>query len=610
MTLSITFEPRDDEAGRGYYRRLAAENALRGWRELAGMANVPRTAAALLVCPQHVAAELELESEWAERASQQEQRARTWRGLRRSTTEAVCPYCLEEACYLRDFWEHGFATACPKHRTRLVDRCSSCGDLLSPNRQCIELCACGHDLRTVRSVPSTPAQHWLSSLIATRGASSGGVAPDPGLIDVNLLCEFVRDLCRGIDPAAPPARVGALSVRTIQEAVEFLAPLGTLLAEWPTGFKAHVSARIRAGRPGARTLNTLLGAWYPRLRKACKETPLKPFLESVIEVASREFDEGVLSLDGAADIASEFTNMLLVTEAAQKLGVSWGSLHHAVRSGKCASTTRRLGTRSLVYHVPQLEVDRISQLRSEWIREEEACEIARVPPAAMRMMMEAQVVECDTHWRYDILKGGAIRKQSLEALCSTLCATSRSPQRADKVLVLWSDLTSRRMGDKQAIVSAMRAAASGELQPAFRGRHLGETGFLKSELAVYFGRPVLESGLSVQQLAEITGWKWESIGHWIDSGFLEAEQITLRGQPCRVVTPAQLLSFRACYLPLADLARSMGTKSSYLTDQLAGIEIIGAKLLPSGARRGGLVRVADLGRLALTASQMRRSAAS
>jgi hypothetical protein len=65
------------------------------------------------------------------------------------------------------------------------------------------------------------------------------------------------------------------------------------------------------------------------------------------------------------------------------------------------------------------------------------------------------------------------------------------------------------------------------------------------------------------------------------------------------VLPHQLLAFRQSYIPLADLARSMGTKSSALTRLLPGVELVGAKPLPDGAMRGGLIRIADLGRLAM-----------
>lgn len=66
-----------------------------------------------------------------------------------------------------------------------------------------------------------------------------------------------------------------------------------------------------------------------------------------------------------------------------------------------------------------------------------------------------------------------------------------------------------------------------------------------------------------------------------------------------MVLPPQLLAFRQTYVPLADLARGMGTKSSALSRLLSGIELVGARQLPGGAMRGGLIRMADLGRLAI-----------
>lgn len=85
----------------------------------------------------------------------------------------------------------------------------------------------------------------------------------------------------------------------------------------------------------------------------------------------------------------------------------------------------------------------------------------------------------------------------------------------------------------------------------------------------------------------------------MDEGLLACESIQLRGQPCRVVLPHQLLAFRQSYIPLADLARAMDKKASALSHSLPGIELVGAKRLPDGALRGGLLRMADLGRLAV-----------
>lgn len=95
--------------------------------------------------------------------------------------------------------------------------------------------------------------------------------------------------------------------------------------------------------------------------------------------------------------------------------------------------------------------------------------------------------------------------------------------------------------------------------------------------------------MSIQQLAIATGLKWESIANWVDKGLLESETIQRRGQSCRVVLPHQLLMFRQSYIPLADLARAMGTKASALSRSLPGIELVGAKQLQDGVMRGALI---------------------
>ena len=91
----------------------------------------------------------------------------------------------------------------------------------------------------------------------------------------------------------------------------------------------------------------------------------------------------------------------------------------------------------------------------------------------------------------------------------------------------------------------------------------------------------------------------ESIAHWIDEGLLESHEIVLRGQPCRVVMPEQLLAFSQAYVPLATLAHTLDSKSSAVLERLGSIPLLGGKLLPNGAVRGALVRLADLAQAAL-----------
>jgi hypothetical protein len=75
MSLILTYAPRDDESGMGYYRRLSADNALFSWRNLTDTAGVERSRRALLMRTNDVARNLGLEPEWTESARQKEDSA-------------------------------------------------------------------------------------------------------------------------------------------------------------------------------------------------------------------------------------------------------------------------------------------------------------------------------------------------------------------------------------------------------------------------------------------------------------------------------------------------------------------------------------------------------
>lgn len=598
MSLLVTYPPREDESGLGYYRRLAEDNVLAGWRELAGLAGVQPTRSALLAHADFVAERLGIEAQRTHVASEQETAARRWSRLQRAQADAVCPECLAQDSYLRHYWSHTYVIACPYHKIQLIDRCDHCGELLSPNRDHIGRCNCGHDLQALPRLSATRSQVWLSTLIASDGKNTGGVEPALRKVDVIILGQAVGTLCISAEPTHPPLHRSAALPKTVAEAIGFLAPLETLLAQWPDGFKEHVAQRIAAGKPEARTLNTLLGPWYVSLRKNCKDTALEPFVQAIIEVAAEKFD-GILGLDSAKALAEEATDYLRAPDAAKNIGVSVSRLHKALEDGACRYRARRMGTRGQIYEIPRDEVTRIAQQRRHWISDCEACEWAGVQKSVLDNMIAARVIRADVRWREDILKGGLVQRSSLEELFERLRAATTPSTTDEEETLTWAGLTSRRMGDKRAIQAAMQAISEGSVKPIAHGRKLGEMVFQRSDVASYFGTPVLEAGMSIQQLSKLTGWKWESIAHWIEEGLLDSQSIMLRGRPCRVVLPEHLLAFRQNYVPLADLARGMGTKSSALSRLLPGIDLVGARELPGGAMRGGLIRLTELGQLAI-----------
>lgn len=598
MGLIITHAPNADESGLGYYRRLSADNALFGWRNLAGAAGVERHRRALLMRTDDVARHLGLEPSWTESASQKETLCREWGRLHRTQSDAVCPACMAQAPYLRHHWEHVYVTACSKHSIQLVDQCSACGEHLSPLRLYIGLCTCGHDLGSLPQVPASKSQLWLSPLMAGQGGSSASLSPVLQNVDPDVLVKVVRTLCLHPDPTKPALPRGAALPKTVAQAIEFLGPLEALLADWPVGLRSHVEQRIAAGRKDARTLNTLLGDWYISLRKACQGTALEALIQVIISVAA-EKSECVLGLDSAKAMAEDATQYVRASDAARAIGVSVSRMHEAIHAGECAHRTRRMGTRGQVYEVACAEVERIRQRRAEWISDVAACELAGVTPAVLERMKTAEVIRSDVRWREDLMKGGPVERRCLQDLHVRVSQLVQPDATMERETLTWSEFSSRRMGEKRAIESLMKAIASGEVKALAQAQTLGKMSFRVEDVSQYFGTPLLEAGMSVQQLSKATGWKWESISHWMDEGLLAYESTQLRGQPCRVVLPRQLLAFRQTYIPLADLARALGKKASALSRLLDGVELVGAKRLPDGALRGGLLRMADIGRLAV-----------
>lgn len=604
MQLAIIFGPLDRESSLGYYRRLAESNALWHWKELAKMAQVSPSRSGLLGQPQYMAEALGLDAQWTATAAQQEQRARRWRGLHRNQHDAVCPLCLKESVYLRDHWEHGYVVACHKHGVQLVDRCGSCGELLSTTREHIERCPCGQNLCEHVTQPATHGQRWLARLLAEDdSAPERGDGPLISGVDIMDLTKLVRTLCLFNDPLAATPPRNAASAGTIREAIEFLHPLERLLTHWPCGFETHVKERIAAGNPQARTLNSLLGRWYQQLKPLTTSGPLRPFMDTLLRVAASKFN-GVIGLDTAAASTAHGITHLLLKQVASQTGVSRDSLLKLINQDLLTYRTKRYGTRGLVYEIPVSEVERIQAARGQWMSRSEACQLLGVPASVFEHMATAELVTTDPHWRDDPFKSGPVSRPSVDALVSKLQSHGVRPAK-DEELTAFCELTSRRMGDKTAIQSAMKAIHAGALLPTATAKQVGKLQFRLTEVKQYFGTPVLENGLAVNQLSKKTGWKWESINHWIELGLLESESIMLRGQPCKVVTPEHLLHFSQQYIPLAELAKNIGTKSSALMEQL-DIELVGAKLLPNGLQRGALVRLSDLTRLALKASAGRR----
>ena len=496
-------------------------------------------------------------------------------------------------------WEHVYSTACPWHERMLVDRCDRCNTNLSLRRPNIVVCDCGRDLRAFDSPKARSDQLWLSGLVAgVRGNAQR--APRLQNVDIHALSKLVQTLCAMHEPGSTGPRRNAAKPKSVSEATEFLAPLEGLLANWPSGFQAHVIRRLKASDSSARTLNVALGTWYKSLKRHSFGCGSRSFLENTLKAAATVFP-GLIGLDAAGVHGLTHDKPVALKEAARRLGVGRDGLVLAIERGFINAVTRRFGERRLMFQLSEAEVDRVLALRARWIGESTAGELLDIPDSVLENMAFAGGLVTDRQWDQGVMKGGPFSLASVQELAAKLRARVR-PAEDDVDVIALRDLNSRRVGDKRALEAVFASIRSGNIMGvgALPAHGIGGIKYQMCDVREYFGTPILESGLSIHQLTKLTGWKHESVLHWIERGLLKCESIMLRGQQCRVISPTQLLDFTRAFLPLADLARSLGLRPSALAKKLSGVALVGAKCLPNGRSRGGLVRLSELTQLAIS----------
>jgi TniQ len=605
--LLNVFKPEADESPHGYYRRLAQENRLFSWTSLARAVGGSSAITHLYRSPQSIATVLGLDPTWVIDLSEKEKHQRILERFLRRGRDAVCPDCLKESAHLRVHWQHTYVTACAKHGGTLVDTCDRCGESLSQRRPIIERCACGRFLTDIASDRALPGALWLSAVLTSVPLKRQTFEPRIKLDAPLAFSHRVQTLCELHDPLRTKARRNAAAPQTIRDALEFLRPLEELLADWPASFHAHVLSRLEAAPSPARTLNAAMGLWYTRLKRHSLDEQGEPFLTETLKVVAERYP-AFLGPDGAAKTAAA-TKVYSLRDAAQKLGIRRDALAVAIEAKQVTAVTRSFGSRRLMYQLQEAEVLRLESARQGWVDEKTAKAMLDVPDATIVNLKACGALAWDADWRSDICKSGPIGRQSVLKLVDQVRKSVRLDEVADDTIAL-CELNSRRVGDKKALQEVFNALATGELRGVGRlpSQGIGQIHFLRQDVARFFGTPLLEAGLTIERLCEKTGWKYESVKHWIDEGLLKCSLIDLRGQDCVVLLPEHLVDFTRQYMPLTDMAKALDTTASAVARRFKALPVVGAKPLPDGQRRGGLVRFRDLLHLALgEADQLRNT---
>lgn len=597
MQLIVHAPPYSDESPLGYLQRLAQINALDSSKTLARAVELDTSTPSLLRNAAELCRQYNLAPEWTKSVSTSLKSCLSLKAFHKAGHYKVCPHCLAESAHLRAAWEHAYVVACPVHECLLVDLCPCCQEPLKKGLNGTHYCRCGCNLQTVETQPATPVQTLLAQAL-----SGKKMGPTPSSLEAILgkasplaLSQLIRVLCLYADPNTQPPRLNLAAPSSLAQAIDFLAPLEKIFSLWPQSFEAHVQSRLAFAPKEAFTANTALGSWYRLVKGLTTEGPLKPFLSCIVRVLHEASIVSSLR-DAAQHVSIEANKFISLKLAAVHLGVSRDTLLKAVQHGVVAHRALPRGAHKFSYEVSLDEIERLHQHRRQWCSPQEACEELGITASLLKNMLAAGLVERDTKWRSDILKNGEFSRNSLEQFTTNL-RTLKCASSAQKT-TRFSELATAQTGENLSIQKVLRALAAGHIRIVSAADKLGQFLLNSDDVSKHSSLPLLDEGMTIDVLAKHTGWKWESISHWIKCGLLKAYECKRHGQRCRVVLPTDLLEFQRTYITTADAARLLESKASYLSELIPGLEVVGAKVLPNGTHRGGLVQLKQLCQLA------------
>lgn len=600
MTALIDlFPPEQPEGPIEYLRRLSVRNGYRDWRSLARAAGLNPSLNALWKNKSSLVDTLGLQPEWLDAVMPP---AQSGTGLHdtffwRSSVDAVCPRCLTADDHLRLAWSHSLVCACPDHGTLLIDTCPSCAETLVPTRFHHAKCDCGYDLRDAATAPAAPFQVWVSARIAGDLCTIPGLpeigAPD----DYRALGKLLFSLAIRLDPLAKVKPGKVSRPRDLMQTCELVESIRPLFDCWPHGFNAHVAERLHLGNQKQFSPSGRLGPWYLMLHQACrKANAFAPLWTAFSDAMLDHFDGNLRGQQVLTPSADRERRFVPVAEAARLIGVSAPKLGAALQAGTVAGHVSKQGTAYTLALMDRCEVERIRTDRTHWISAKDAALVARVPLSIISHLADAGLLINDDDWAQDLSKSGPIEVASIRRLLDQLISFV-APREVNESL-RFGQLTGRRTTDGKGICRLYQSIASGEIRAISYTPVGGLDGlvFATEDIRRYLGSVSLAEGMTLTQLEKATGWKYESISSWAHAGLLKTIDVVLHGRSARLVTHVGLAAFRREWVPISDLASAMGTKASALTSKFMqrGMTIHGQLVLPSGATRGGLVRLADL----------------
>lgn len=602
--LPVMLSPLVDEPLHGYFLRLALANGIPNGTHFLRAAQVRPRLSYEEEQLGRIADTFGLEVSLLARVNPASNHANPLLNLRfqRSERSPICPDCVAGSGTLRQAWSHDLVTACVEHNRRLVDECPACAEPLRRDRQGLDLCeCCGYDLLQVPCEQPTSGELAISALLASQehparqelpGSLSVGPAPHTIAEFLLFLATHIQTGSKSLKPRKAP------SPKDVKESCQRIARAWSVLGNWPGALRKFVQERIRDGKGVG--VHKRLGTWYGMFLKEFADEPFRFFGEAVDQVLVGHFERyGARARSSVLHSADcESIQWFSAAEAARLIGVAPDILGNLVVNQELPGQVQIEGANRFIA-IHRDVVNQVIAGRRAFLTATEARRRLNVSKVFFERLMQAGGVR-----RYDkserpVLVAGEYRLVEVDQLIARLVAGVESRLHSPAQIIGIQDISAKHGVSNARVCSVLQDILHGTIRPiGYVDGMYGLAGLqfdlADIEMRLREGNPDIR--LSVDHLAQASGWKPGVIKRWIEGGLLESVQEQHGKSRRDVVSISALIRFLLQYTPTAEVSKRLDTKTLYLlkTLQPARVQCVTPPQETSGANRGLLLRIDDL----------------
>lgn len=322
----------------------------------------------------------------------------------------ICPLCVAEGGRHEAAWHLKMVNWCAKHRLRLLESCSHCGQMLEWNRPGLGRCLCGADLTTQR-VESPKCSEALARLMEVFEAALYR-QPEVCRFPVQMshlehltiygLSRLIFVLVEQLPTTGVPLVQGRL--RDSAVTVDQLETVACILDDWPHAFQRYLNERYAAEVQADLFGDGFRRAFYwalvtlDNVRKTTATSEFAFLREQVYQFGAKYLprERLVRGRHAQGPIAFAWATLL---EAAAEIGMDPRTLAKRVKSGEIPAIEAdgRRRNRNLLIDMEWLRRWKVSRYAPVHVRD--AADTIGISVALLRAARKAGIYESRCHAR-------------------------------------------------------------------------------------------------------------------------------------------------------------------------------------------------------------------